>query len=111
DVGGDHDVVHAPQRMAVGEGLGVGDVEPRAADRAVAQRGDEIVGDDVAAAGDVDDPCVVGEQVEPAAVDQALGLGREGEGEHDGVGTVEGGVEAVQGDDPAGAGHGQPTPA
>ena len=63
-----------PQRVAVGQGLGVGDVEPRAAERAVPQGGDEVVGHDVATPGDVDEAGALGQQVEAAAVDQALGL-------------------------------------
>ena len=73
-----------------GQRLGVGDVEPGAADDAVAQRVDEVVGDDVAAAGDVDEPGVVLHQRQLVGGDDPLGLRREGERQHDEVGARQG---------------------
>ena len=51
---------------------------------------DEVVGDDVAAAGHVDEPGVVLHQRQLVGGDDALGLGREGEREHDEVGAGQG---------------------
>ena len=53
------------------------------------QRPHEIVGDDVAATGDVDDPGVRLHLLELAARDHALGLGRERERQDHHVGTGE----------------------
>ena len=57
---------------------------------AVAQRVDEVVGDDVAAAGDVDEPGVVLHQRQLAGGDDAVGLRRQGEREHDEIGARQG---------------------
>ena len=74
----------------VGQRLGVGDVETGAADHALAQRRDEVVGDDVPATGDVDEPGVALHQLELAGGDDALGLRGEGEGQDDEVGARQG---------------------
>ena len=47
DVRRDDAVGHRPQRMARRQRLGIGDVESGATDDAVAERVDEVVGDDV----------------------------------------------------------------
>ena len=60
-----------PERVAVGQRLGVGDVEGGAADAPLGQHGHEVVGDDVGAAGDVHHPSVGVEQLEPAPVEDA----------------------------------------
>ena len=88
-VGRDDGVGQRPQRVAVGQRLGVGDVEPGAAERAVGQRGHQVVGHDVAAAGDVDEPGVVGARRSSGAVDDPVGLGRQGERQHHDVGAGE----------------------
>ena len=74
----------------VGQRLGVGDVETGAADRAVTQGVDEVVGDDVAAPGHVDEPGVRLHQRQLVGGDDALGLRRQGEGQDDEIGTGQG---------------------
>ena len=83
-----------------GSGSGIGDVESGAADDAVAEGDDEIVGDDVLASGDVDEPGVVLHQGELVGGDQTLRLGRQGQGDDDEIGARQGvgvavGVEHV----------------
>ena len=73
-----------------GQRLGVGDVEPGPADDAVAQRVDQVVGHDVATAGDVDQPGVILHQRQLVGADEPLRLRREGERQHDEVGAREG---------------------
>ena len=58
-----------------------------AADHAVLQRPHEIVGDDVLAAGDVDDPGVALHHLQLGQRDHLLGLGRQRQGQHDEIGT------------------------
>jgi alanine dehydrogenase len=89
DVRGDDAVGQRPQRVPGGKRFGVGHVERSAADHAVAQRVDEIVGDDVPAAGDVDDPGVRLHQREFLGTEHGLGLRRQREGEHDEIGAGE----------------------
>jgi len=79
----------APQRVAVGQGLGAGHVQSGAPDPAFMEGLEQGVGVDVAAAGDVDQPGVVLHGPQLGLADDADGLGREGEGEHDGVGFGE----------------------
>ena len=57
------------------------------ADHAVLQRPHEIVGDDVLAAGDVDDPGVVLHHLQLGQRDHLLGLGSQRQGQHDEIGT------------------------
>lgn len=92
-VGRDDAVGRGPERVSVGQGLGVRDVESGAADAAVVERVDKVVGHDVRAAGDVDEPGVLGHDVELGGGDDAAGLGREGEGEDHGVGVGQGRVQ------------------
>jgi hypothetical protein len=70
--------------------LGIGDVETGAADDVVAQRVDEVVGDDVLAPCDVDEPGVALHQCQLVGGDQTLGLRRQRQGEHDEVGAGQG---------------------
>ena len=61
-----------PQRVAVGQRLGVGDVEGGAADAPLGQHRHEVVGDDVARPGRRSPPTPSGcEQLEPAPVEDA----------------------------------------
>ena len=65
--------------------LGIGDVEAGAADDLLAQGVDEVIGDDVPAPGDVDEPGVGLHQGQLVGGDQPLGLGGEGQGDDDEV--------------------------
>ena len=94
-VGRDDAVPESPERVVVGKRLGVGDVEPGTADDTVAQGADEVVGDDVGATGDVDEPRVVLHGLELAEADDAGGLGSEGERQHDEVRATQGVVQSV----------------
>ena len=89
DVRSDEAVVEIPERVALGEWLRVGDIEPGGAEFAGAQRADEVVGDDVGPPGDIDEvtPRPHGDHL-PAA-DDAAGLGGQREGHHDEVRGVE----------------------
>ena len=60
DVGRDDDVLRVPQRIVLGQGLGVGDVEGGAGQRVVVQRGDQRGLVDNRAARDVDDERALG---------------------------------------------------
>ena len=73
-------------------GSGSGSVTSRPAPPidAVAEGVDEVVGDDVAAPGHVDEPGVVLHQRQLVGGDDALGLRREGERQHDEVGAGQG---------------------
>ena len=83
--------------MAVGEGLGVGDVE-HGADHALAQCCHEVVDDDVTAAADIAEPRIAAHRRERLGIDDVAGLIGEGEGDDDGVGVGDGLVEAVGGE-------------
>lgn len=96
----DDAVVQVPERVAEREGFGIGDVEGSPTDHIVAERVDEVVGDDMAASGDVDEPGVVLHRTELFAPDDAAGLGRERESEHDGVGIAQRVEDAVRPDGP-----------
>lgn len=99
DMRGDEAVVELPERMPVGEGLRVGDVEPRGAQLVGAQRADEVIGDDVGPPGDVDEVTLRTHGEHLSTTDDAPSLGRESQGDDDEVR----GVERV--DQPVGA-HG-----
>ena len=103
-VGRDQTVRSAPERVPVGQRLGVGDVEGGPADVFVFERVDERVGVDVGAPGHVDQPGVVLHGVELSSPDGAGGVGREGEGEDDHVGVGQDLMEPVAAHDP-GAGR------
>ncbi|HUQ40703.1 MAG TPA: MFS transporter [Acidimicrobiales bacterium] len=99
-VRGDDAVVEPPQGVAVGERLGIGDVEGGTADALLLEHVDEVVGDDVRAAGDVDQPRMVVHAIELVAPDDADGLRREGEREDHEVGAGEHLIEAIRADGP-----------
>src|SRR4051812_36793911 len=73
----------APERMAVGQRLGLGDVEQRTSETAFAQCRDESIGVDDRAARHVDQRPCRSEEVELVRSDQALRLGCQGCAEDD----------------------------
>ena len=86
--------------MARRQRFGIGDVESGATDDTFAEGGDEVVSDDVSAAGDVDQPGVVLHQGQLVGGDQTFRVWREREGDDDEVGSRQGvgiavGVEHV----------------
>ncbi len=81
------------------------DIQAGAADDSVAQHVDQIVGDDVAATGDVDDPGVVLHQGELIGTEHALGLGGEGQCQHHEVGVGQGIGEPVRFEHVVDTGH------
>jgi hypothetical protein len=89
-----------PERVAVGQWFGVGHVEGGTADPVLAQGGDEVVGDDVPAAGDVHQPGVGLHHSQLRRRHDALRVVRERQRQHDEVGSSEGVVEAVDRDGP-----------
>lgn len=95
DVGRDQTVVEVPEGMPVGQRFGVGDVEPRAGEVPLAQDVDQIVGDDVGSPGDVDEVAPTSHGPHLGPPDDAAGLGREGQGDDDQIGSLEGGGQAV----------------
>ena len=100
DMGSDETVVKLPQGMPVGQRLGVGDVETRTGEIAVAQGDDEIVGDHVRASGDVDEVAARPHGEHLDAADDPAGLRSEGQGDDDEIGSFESLVEAVGTDGP-----------
>lgn len=98
-VGRDDAVPRPPERMPVGQGLGVGDVEGGAADPSFVEGPHEVVGDDMGTPGHVDEPGVVLHGPQFGLGDDADGLGREGQREDHGVGLGEGVVEPVSAED------------
>ena len=89
NVRGDDAVAERPEWVSLGQRFGVGDIERCAADRAIAQSNDEIVGDDMAAAADVDQPGVLGHAGKEVDVDETRGGRRQRERDHDDVGVGE----------------------
>jgi hypothetical protein len=97
-VGRDQATGVAPERVAVGQGLGVGDVEGGAPDPALVERPHEVGGHDVPAPGHIDQPGVVGHGVELGSGDDALRLRGKGQRHHHAVGVGQGLVQAVEAD-------------
>lgn len=100
DVGRDEAVVEVPEGVPVGQWLRVGDVEPRARDLTVAQSLDQIFGDDVAAAGHIDEVALRPHGEHLGAPDDAAGLRRESHGYDHEPGTGERIGEAVDSEGP-----------
>jgi predicted MFS family arabinose efflux permease len=96
-----------PERVPVGERLGVGDVESRAADPALVEGSDQVVGDDVRAPGHIDKPGVVGHGPQLGLGHNAGRLGREGQGQDDGVGPRQRLVQPVLADNGRADGAGE----
>jgi hypothetical protein len=99
-VGGDEAPGMTPERMAFRERFGLGDVEGGPADPFLVERPDQVVGDHVPAPGHVHQPGVGSHGPQLGLGDDALGLGREGQGQHDGVGPVERLVQPVRTEGP-----------
>lgn len=100
DMWGDEAVGERPKGVSLREWLGVGDVEPGPSDATPLENIDEVRGDDVAAAGHVDQPGVGRHGLEGPPVDDAGGLGGEGQGQEDHVGTVQRLVQPVRPEHP-----------
>ena len=100
DVGSDEAVVETPERVAVGEWLRVGDVEPRGAEVAGAQGVDQVVGDDVGAPGDVDEMAPGAHSDHLVAADDAPGFRSESERNDDQIRALDSGSEPVAPDGP-----------
>ena len=115
-VRGDDAVGARPERMAVRERLGIGDVQAGAADRTVLQGGDQRFGVHVAAAGDVHQPGSLVHGCQLAGADDALGVGGERQGQEDHQGPGQGLVQLGRRHGPsrargrAGPGGARPSP-
>ncbi len=86
-----------PQRVPLGEWLGIGDVERRPADLLTLQRRDQGIGVDMGAASDVDQPGVALHEVELVRADQVVRLRRGRQGQDDRIGAGQHLVEPVDG--------------
>ncbi len=91
--------------MALGQGLGLGDVEACAADLTGLERLDEVVGDDVTAPRDVHEPRVLLHESQLVATDDPFGVRGEGERHDDEVGARQRVVEVLALDDDVRAVH------
>jgi len=100
DMGGNQTVVESPQGVTRGEGLGVGDVEPGATQPSRAESLDEVVRDDVAPPGDVDQVSPWAEGVHLLTADDALRLRGQGESNEGHEGTGESAHEVARADGP-----------
>ena len=101
DVRGDQRPRRRPQRVAVRQRLGVGDVERRAADDPRSRAPDERVGVDQRAARDVDDPRVRLHLRQLVRADQVARLVGRGRADHEVVGRAPDLAEASTGSVPS----------
>lgn len=100
DVRSDEAVVEVPEAVTVGEGLRIGDVESGAGDEPASESVDQILGDDVSAAGDVDQVAAGSHGGEFVAADDPTGLRGETESYDHDIGPAESVHQPVRSDGP-----------
>ena len=100
DMRSDEAVLEIPQRVPVGEGLWVGDIESRSSELAGPQSPDEVVGDDMGTSGDIHQMTTRphGEHLFPP--DDSTGLLRESKGYDNEVGALESPAQPIGSDGP-----------
>lgn len=81
DVGSDEAVVESPEGVPVGEGFGVGDIESGAAELSGPESLDQVIGDHMGAAGDIDENSSWAESVQLLPPDDVDRLRRERQGD------------------------------